>query len=329
MVDYVREFWGQTIESNPKEIIITNKNKLYLDSSKCDITIGVPTFKRAKLLERLLNSLARQNLKSFNVIISNNEFNDKKELLNICLKFKNKFRYLSIYNHKMNIGSLSNLHFLLKKSKTKYFMWLADDDEISHNYLKELKNLLDKDLKVVSAMGRHKMFLSKKNFFIKESCKLSSKNTLFRIINFLISSDDAAFYGLHRTKIIKKCTFEGYYWPIDNIITNVGYIILFQLTLYGRTEYSDNTEWICHNYTNKYHSLPNDSFVKKIYEQLKFPIRRLNVNFLYIKKINDHYKNFLYTALSIPFILIFFLRDILAFIVYFTFRLLKLLIIKI
>ena len=85
-------------------------------------------------------------------------------------------------------------------------MWLADDDEVSSNYLKELKKILDKDSKIVSAMAQHKIFSSKKKSIIKNASQLSSNYTIIRIFKFLVGMDDAAFYGLHRAKYIKKCT---------------------------------------------------------------------------------------------------------------------------
>jgi len=324
MTSYVKEFWGwKKNNSTPKEIVILNKKKSNLNHPKLEITIGIPTFKRLKLLERSLYSLSIQSFKKFKVIISNNNYKDEKKLIEICKKFKDKFEYLSIYSHKINNGSLSNLYFLLNKSNSKYFMWLADDDEVSSNYLKELKKILDKDSKIVSAMAQHKIFSSKKKSIIKNASQLSSNYTIIRIFKFLVGMDDAAFYGLHRAKYIKKCTFEGYYWPINNIITNVCYILLFQLTLFGKTEYSDKAEWICHNYTHKYHSTPKYKIKKKILEQIQFPFRRLNVNFLYIKKINDYFKNPLYTLLFVPVAISSFLKDIISSAIYFTARLFK------
>jgi GT2 family glycosyltransferase len=55
-----------------------------------------------------------------------------------------------------NIGALENLKFLLAAAETEYFMWLADDDEISPDYLAELVSLLDADSDTVTAVGQWK-----------------------------------------------------------------------------------------------------------------------------------------------------------------------------
>ena len=52
---------------------------------------------------------------------------------------------IKIFNHKKNLGERNNMNFLLKKTKSKWFTWLADDDYLHKNYLQRLVNTINKN----------------------------------------------------------------------------------------------------------------------------------------------------------------------------------------
>ena len=103
-----------------------------------DITVGIPTYRRPFLLDRALKSVLKQTYKNFiNVSVDYYEKNDQdyKIIRDKYLKFKN----IKFYFQKKNIGSLENFFFLSKNCKTDYFMWLADDDEMTSSLIASLK----------------------------------------------------------------------------------------------------------------------------------------------------------------------------------------------
>ena len=149
--------FSKRIKLNKQNIILSYKN---LDE-KPIITVGVPTYKR-KTLERTLKSLSQQNFKKFQVLISDNN-GISEETINIVEKFKSSLPIVFLISQKNNIGNIGNIAFLLNCADTDFFMWLADDDEISENYINTLYSLLLKNPDSVSAMGACKMMSSPKN----------------------------------------------------------------------------------------------------------------------------------------------------------------------
>ena len=104
-----------------------------------DITVGIPTYRRPFLLDRALKSVLKQTYKKIfiNVSVDYYEKNDQdyKIIRDKYLKFKN----IKFYFQKKNIGSLENFFFLSNSCKTEYFMWLADDDEMTSSLIENLK----------------------------------------------------------------------------------------------------------------------------------------------------------------------------------------------
>ena len=129
------------------EIIVTNYSKIIKlkdqniiykkenNYEKCLITIGIPTYQR-NTLERALISVSKQLLKDMSYNLYNAGYSI--DTLKVVKKYSNKIPSIFLIAQENNIGAIKNLSFLLNCAKTKYFMWLADDDEISKNYLETL-----------------------------------------------------------------------------------------------------------------------------------------------------------------------------------------------
>ncbi len=255
--------------------IIYKKETNYED---CLITIGIPTYKR-NTLERALISVSKQTFKKFRVIVSDNS-GYSIETLKVVKKLSHKMPSLYLIAQDHNIGAISNLSFLLNCATTKYFMWLADDDEISKNYLETLCKILEREPKAITAMGSWKKMSNASQGIIINKPRYSSY--LLRILDFIAGSqNDSAFYGLHRTQEIRKTKFEGYFPPNKKTISNCCYLILFDLILRGEIIYSKECLWISHSSSKKsYESSSGLTLIGKV----KILFRRINVYFLYCCK---------------------------------------------
>lgn len=247
------------------------------------ITVGIPTYKRKTLL-RSLESLAKQTFRDFVVIISDNDWGSQLSY-NITNQMKDLLPEIILVSQKKNLGIYGNKTFLVKYAKTEFFCWLADDDEISSNYLEELYKLLNKNNQISSACGKCKLLYDNKvNYFTPNY--LSSSKKSIRIINFIFLSnyqfDDSFFYSLHRLKYLKKLSFNGYFFPNKNIFTNWCFVYLFELLLESPIIYSEKTELIMHVYTTKYYKRSIRAF--SLIAKLKASARRINVYLYYCQK---------------------------------------------
>jgi len=118
-------------------ILKKTQSKKSANQKKCELlTIGVPTFQREKLLLQKAKNLAQLSFQKKLIIISSNsplrKATEKK--LKIILR---KTRY-QIYVQKKNIGAWQNFLFLLKNTKSKFFMWASDDDIHAKSFVGEL-----------------------------------------------------------------------------------------------------------------------------------------------------------------------------------------------
>ncbi len=103
------------------------------------IDILLATYNGEKFLREQLDSILNQTYKNFNLIISDDGSNDKT--LQILKEYKEKDNRVIVYNHKENLGVISNFEFLLEKVNSKYFMF-SDQDDVWNNT--KIEKSLDK-----------------------------------------------------------------------------------------------------------------------------------------------------------------------------------------
>lgn len=100
--------------------------------SKYKISVIIPTFNRASLLDRALNSVFQQNSTEFEVVVSDNCSTDNtSEVVEKYRKYKN-FKY---NKNKSNIGMVGNWQkAICDVATTDWFILLSDDDYIIDTY---------------------------------------------------------------------------------------------------------------------------------------------------------------------------------------------------
>lgn len=267
--------------------------------SQKKITIGIPTYKRNYLLVKTLNSLKNQTFKNIDIYVSNNSTDkqDIEEINKIKNDLENKDFKFNLIHQKKNIGAINNLLFLLNLSNTEYFMWLCDDDEISPNCLEILINDIENSTDVLSVTPYWYHIIKKGDAKLITPVTYPSNYKIFRIINFILNSDDAFFYGLHKTEYLKMCKYESF-WSINKNIINWAYPYIFQIILKGKVALASSKDAIWYNREYSYkHTLPNkiekSFFLKKVFFTL---VKKINIYYLYTKYMIAN-KNFLLTFL--------------------------------
>lgn len=99
------------------------------------ITIVIPTYNRADLLKRALNSITRQRYRPDQVVISDNSSDDHTE--GVVREFAQNGSGIGVQyqRHETNIGMLKNWQHAIDRVETRYFSILADDDYLLPNFL--------------------------------------------------------------------------------------------------------------------------------------------------------------------------------------------------
>ncbi|RYX87271.1 glycosyltransferase family 2 protein, partial [bacterium] len=122
--------------------MFTGYNAMY----KPLLTIGIPTYNRAKYLDRCLNSILMQFdglEKDIELIIANNASTDyTKEIIN---QYSEKMK-IDYYEREVNLGPDSTCSLCFEKANGKYVWVLGDDEYLIEGSLKLILSLLqDKD----------------------------------------------------------------------------------------------------------------------------------------------------------------------------------------
>lgn len=269
--------WDTRISLRDHDVLLHEKTT----TTSPRVTIGMPTYRRGHLVRRALASIAAQSYRDFVLVISDNAGQDPETMAAIK-EYTNTLPEVVLVAQDENIGALENLKFLLAAAETEYFMWLADDDEISPDYLAELVSLLDADSDTVTAVGQWKHMTTPTDGEIRSQTRPEARQRLHRLFSFVAgNSDDSAFYGVHRMTSLRKIRFNGYLPPNRQVLTNWCYLALFDMLLQGRFAYSDKAKWTCHNYSEKEYEAAH---ARGFGDRIRTLLRRLNVYAIYVGK---------------------------------------------
>ena len=103
------------------------------------ITIGVPVYNGADLLDESLACLARQTFGDFKVLIYDNASTDATP--EIARRWADRDARFVYFRHAANVPVLANYLAVVQAADSPWFMWRADDDLSDDNYLEVLHDL--------------------------------------------------------------------------------------------------------------------------------------------------------------------------------------------
>jgi glycosyltransferase involved in cell wall biosynthesis len=146
------------------------------------ISVGIPTYNRSLGLIKTLASVFKQNYPSIEIIVSDNCSTDSTQhQLNRIGKLYSEVQY---YRQSSNIGMIANFEFVLRKAKGKYFMWVADDDELESNVLVKYVDFLESHPGYSLVSGEIKYWLNTKQDLSERGFTFEQKSSTLRVINY-------------------------------------------------------------------------------------------------------------------------------------------------
>jgi len=186
------------------------------------ISVGMPLHNGENFLKQRLESIINQSYSNFILIISDNGSSDKSQ--EICEEMSKKDERIIYFRHEENKGPYWNFNFVLKKAKTKYFVWAAVDDIWSQNFLEKNIDVLEKNENVVGCIGKYKLYKRIKDPLTHEiKIKVLENTKKFQYVHpaygdigekirfYLNYNMGGPIYGVYRTdKLQKANTFENY-----------------------------------------------------------------------------------------------------------------------
>ena len=106
------------------------------------VSVGLPTFNRAKSVDRAINSILSQTYPHLEFLISDNASTDETEAI-IRTYMENEPR-ICYFRQRENMGLTRNFEFVLQKARGKYFIWISDDDELVPEAIEKYVDFLEK-----------------------------------------------------------------------------------------------------------------------------------------------------------------------------------------
>lgn len=182
----------------------------------------MPVYNGEDVLKQRLESIINQSHSNFLLIISDNGSTDKSQ--EICEEMSKKDERITYFRHEENKGGYWNFNFVLKKAKTKYFVWAAVDDIWSQNFLEKNIDVLEKNENVVGSIGELSAFNRIKDPLTHEiKIKVLENTKKFQYVHpaygdieekikfYLNYSMGSPIFGVYRTdKLQKATTFEHF-----------------------------------------------------------------------------------------------------------------------
>ncbi len=109
------------------------------------VAIALPVYNGAAFVAEAISSVLAQSFGDFTLYILDNASVDSTE--EICRQFVAEDSRLRYWRHDTNIGAARNFNagFALASDKHEYFKWMAHDDRIAPDYLKQTLRVLRAD----------------------------------------------------------------------------------------------------------------------------------------------------------------------------------------
>jgi glycosyltransferase involved in cell wall biosynthesis len=164
------------------------------------VSIGIPTFNRASSLLKSVDAALQQTYLNVEIIISDNASIDNTRA--ICEKFVETDKRVTYIRQQSNIGAARNFGEVLQCSTGEYFMWLADDDWIDPDYIKECLKELIKYPDYSLIIGKTKVYINRE-LVREEIMNLEQESGIDRMLAYYPQAS-VAFYGLMRRSQISK-----------------------------------------------------------------------------------------------------------------------------
>jgi glycosyltransferase involved in cell wall biosynthesis len=121
------------------------------------VSVGLPTFNRADLLSRALESLVAQTYKNLEIVISDNSSSDQTP--EVCEMYSSRYSWIRFRRQPTRVPPMLNFRTALELTSGRYFMWASDDDLWDSRFVEKLVAGLESDssLALLSAEARYRL----------------------------------------------------------------------------------------------------------------------------------------------------------------------------
>lgn len=170
------------------------------------LSIGIPTYNGGSRIGKALNSVLNQDFVDVEVIISDNASQDNTE--QVCREWASSDQRVKYFRHESNRGVSPNFEFALQQATGKYFMWMADDDEILPNIIEPYVEFLDNHPDHVLVSGQINYWEDGKLRYREAGLTFEGNSGISRAVTYYWKvKEGALIYGMMRREEGQKVRF--------------------------------------------------------------------------------------------------------------------------
>lgn len=161
------------------------------------VSIGIPTYNRAALIGRAVESALQQNHPNVEVLISDNASTDGTA--EICEAWAAREPRVRLMRQPQNLGATANFNAVLGMAHGSYFMWLGDDDWLDPDYVSRTLAHFQADPRLALVSGRPVYYAKGVQQGVGRMFRIEGDSALARMLRYYwMVSDNGTFYGLMR-----------------------------------------------------------------------------------------------------------------------------------
>ncbi len=187
------------------------------------ISIGLPTYNRSQGIIRALTSVLKQCYPNMEIIVSDNCSTDSTQAA--VKRMGMRYPELKYYRQDTNIGMIANFEFVLRKATGKYFMWVADDDELENGVLEKYVDFLEGNPAYSLVSGEIKYWLDNKQNMSERGFTFEQKSSSLRVINYYAKVVyGGMMHGLMRRALTEQISLRKTIGNDFHFIANLAYL---------------------------------------------------------------------------------------------------------
>src|SRR5262245_11497263 len=112
------------------------------------VTIGLPIYNGASLCRIAIESVLAQTYPNFELLISDNCSTDETE--EICREYARRDSRVRYTKTERNLGAAGNYCRTVELARGQYFRWIAHDDSIHLDFIRECLAIAEADPEIIS-----------------------------------------------------------------------------------------------------------------------------------------------------------------------------------
>lgn len=187
------------------------------------ITIGIPTYNGGNAVRKAVGSILNQSYTNVDVLIADNASTNDTPA--ICRELTENYPQVRYHRHVQNIGMLPNFEFLLKHARGKYFMWLADDDQLASGILGTYVNFLEENPDFSLVSGKIEYRQDGKIAEYEQDFNFYQRSSVVRVIKYYFRVVHGAMYhGLMRSRLAQQVDLRKVIGSDWHFVANLAFL---------------------------------------------------------------------------------------------------------